>query len=82
MSTNAAEMRYLETASKLALYGLHQFHVKDGEEAHIILSVFAGGIVIFEKGILLNRFTWGAIIELSYKRSVFYIQGKNLKKLI
>jgi len=74
MSTNAAEMRYLETASKLALYGLHQFHVKDGEEAHIILSVFAGGIVIFEKGILLNRFTWGAIIELSYKRSVFYIQ--------
>jgi len=74
MKTSAAEMRYLETASKLALYGLHQFHVKDGEEAHIILSVFANGIVIFEKGILLNRFTWGAIIELSYKRSIFYIQ--------
>ena len=86
MKTASAEMRYLETASKLPLYGLHQFHVKDAEEAHIILSVFAGGVMVFEKGewlrsdfcqalgILLNRFTWGAIIELSYKRSIFYIQ--------
>ena len=50
MKTASAEMRYLETASKLPLYGLHQFHVKDAEEAHIILSVFAGGVMVFEKG--------------------------------
>jgi len=43
-------MRYLETASRLPLYGLHQFHVKDAEHTHIILSVYSGGIIIFEKG--------------------------------
>ena len=50
LKTSLAELKYLETASKLPLYGLHQFHVKDGEETHIILSVYSGGIMVFEKG--------------------------------
>ena len=89
LKSNIAELKYLETASKLSLYGQHQFHVKDAESTHIILSVYSGGITIFEKGmtyhcmthtmthnldIIINRFAWPAIIELSYKRSVFYIQ--------
>jgi len=74
LKTSLAELKYLETASKLPLYGLHQFHVKDGEETHIILSVYSGGIMVFEKGILLNRIAWPSILELSYKRSIFYVQ--------
>jgi erythrocyte membrane protein band 4.1 len=74
LKSNIAELKYLETASKLSLYGQHQFHVKDAESTHIILSVYSGGITIFEKDIIINRFAWPAIIELSYKRSVFYIQ--------
>ena len=104
LKTSLAELKYLETASKLPLYGLHQFHVKDGEETHIILSVYSGGIMVFEKGtliktwpglsgrdpvrrrnsqnqnfdqvkgIMLNRIAWPSILELSYKRSIFYVQ--------
>ena len=54
LKTSLAELKYLETASKLPLYGLHQFHVKDGEETHIILSVYSGGIMVFEKGTLID----------------------------
>ena len=54
LKTSLAELKYLETASKLPLYGLHQFHVKDGEETHIILSVYSGGIMVFEKGTLIK----------------------------
>jgi hypothetical protein len=74
LKTSLAELKYLETASKLPLYGLHQFHVKDGEETFIILSVYSGGIMVFEKGIMLNRIAWPSILELSYKRSIFYVQ--------
>ena len=54
LKTSLAELKYLETASKLPLYGLHQFHVKDGEETHIILSVYSGGIMVFEKGTMID----------------------------
>ena len=50
ISTATAEMKYLETSSKLPLYGLHQFHVRDAEKVHIILGVHHGGVFIFEKG--------------------------------
>ena len=63
LKTSLAELKYLETASKLPLYGLHQFHVKDGEETHIILSVYSGGIMVFEKGTLIK--TWPGLPGLS-----------------
>ena len=50
LSVPAAEMKYLETSSKLPLYGLHQFHVRDAEKVDIILAVHHGGVFIFEKG--------------------------------
>ena len=59
LKTSLAELKYLETASKLPLYGLHQFHVKDGEETHIILSVYSGGIMVFEKGKLIKMSNQG-----------------------
>ena len=62
LKTSLAELKYLETASKLPLYGLHQFHVKDGEETHIILSVYSGGIMVFEKGTLIK--TWPGLSGL------------------
>lgn len=30
--------------------------------------------MVFEKGIMLNRIAWPSILELSYKRSIFYVQ--------
>ena len=48
--TAQAEIRYLETSSQLAFYGLHQFHVRDAEKVDITLGVHHGGIFIFEKG--------------------------------
>jgi hypothetical protein len=72
--TAQAEIRYLETSSQLAFYGLHQFHVRDAEKVDITLGVHHGGIFIFEKGILLNRLAWPAIIELSYKRDLFFVK--------
>jgi len=50
IDSGSAEMKYLETSSKLALYGLHQFHVRDAEKVDIILGVHHGGVFIFEKG--------------------------------
>jgi len=64
----------LETASKLPLYGLHQFHVRDAENTDLVLACHFGGIYIMQNTILLNRFAWPTIIELSYKRDIFYVK--------
>ena len=71
LKTSLAELKYLETASKLPLYGLHQFHVKDGEETHIILSVYSGGIMVFEKGTLIDFVPGFLRIQPRVNRSMF-----------
>ena len=71
LKTSLAELKYLETASKLPLYGLHQFHVKDGEETHIILSVYSGGIMVFEKGTLIDFVPGFLGIQPRVSRSMF-----------
>lgn len=74
LKTSKAELKYLETASKLPLYGLHQFHVRDAENTDLVLACHFGGIYIMQNTILLNRFAWPTIIELSYKRDIFYVK--------
>ena len=74
--------------AKLTVFRLHQFHVRDAENTDLVLACHFGGIYIMQNSksnpfsivsiwflaILLNRFAWPTIIELSYKRDIFYVK--------
>lgn len=69
-----AELRYLENAKKLAMYGMDLHPAKDSEGVEILLGVCASGLVVYRDRLRINRFAWGKIQKISYKRNNFYIK--------
>ncbi|ESN98189.1 hypothetical protein HELRODRAFT_114027, partial [Helobdella robusta] len=69
-----SELRYLENAKKLAMYGMDLHQAKDSEGVEILLGVCASGLVVYRDRLRINRFAWGKIQKISYKRNNFYIK--------
>jgi hypothetical protein len=69
-----AELHYLENAKKLAMYGMDLHPAKDSEGVEILLGVCASGLLVYRDRLRINRFAWGKILKISYKRNNFYIK--------
>ncbi|XP_067109942.1 protein 4.1-like isoform X4 [Osmerus mordax] len=74
MTPAEAEMRFLENAKKLSMYGVDLHHAKDSEGVEIMLGVCASGLLIYRDRLRINRFAWPKVLKISYKRNNFYIK--------
>lgn len=69
-----AELNYLESAKRLALYGAELHKVTDSEDVPISLAVCHSGIAIYRDEMLMNRFPWAKITKLCYNKRLFTIR--------
>ncbi|KAL1115304.1 hypothetical protein AAG570_007335 [Ranatra chinensis] len=69
-----AELRYLENAKKLAMYGVDLHPAKDSEGVDIVLGVCSSGLLVYRDRLRINRFAWPKILKISYKRQNFYVK--------
>lgn len=69
-----AELRYLENAKKLAMYGVDLHQAKDSAGVDIMMGVCASGLLVYRDRLRINRFAWPKILKISYKRNNFYIK--------
>uniref|UniRef100_A0A8C4ZJ49 FERM domain-containing protein n=1 Tax=Gadus morhua TaxID=8049 RepID=A0A8C4ZJ49_GADMO len=74
MTPAEAEIRFLENAKKLSMYGVDLHHAKDSEGVEIMLGVCASGLLIYRDRLRINRFAWPKVLKISYKRNNFYIK--------
>ncbi|XP_041978945.1 tyrosine-protein phosphatase non-receptor type 4 isoform X2 [Aricia agestis] len=71
-----ADANFLEHAKRLDLYGVESHPAKDYNEKDILIGVTSIGIVVFQKDIRVNTFSWSKIIKISFKKKQFFIQLK------
>ncbi|XP_041989071.1 protein 4.1 homolog [Aricia agestis] len=69
-----AELRYLENAKRLPLYGADRHTVKDSDDVDICLAICAHGVSVMRDGMLMNRFPWAMILKISYNKRVFALR--------
>jgi hypothetical protein len=50
------------------------FFVQDSEGVEILLGVCASGLLVYRDRLRINRFAWGKVLKISYKRNNFYIK--------
>ncbi|XP_075985679.1 protein 4.1 homolog [Anticarsia gemmatalis] len=69
-----AELNYLESAKRLALYGAELHAVTDSEDVDISLAVSHSGIAVYRDGMLMNRFPWAKITKICYNKRLFTLR--------
>ncbi|XP_042196689.1 FERM domain-containing protein 7 [Callorhinchus milii] len=69
-----SDIRLLDTARKLEMYGIRLHPASDGEGTHINLAVLHMGILVFQGNTKINTFNWGKIRKLSFKKKHFLIK--------
>lgn len=74
LTSDEAELQYLENAKKLAMYGIDLHQAKEQSGLDIMIGVSASGLHIFRDRLRINRFAWPKILKISYKRNNFYIK--------
>ncbi|KER32073.1 hypothetical protein T265_01846 [Opisthorchis viverrini] len=74
MKPNQADIKYLETAKRLELYGVDLHPVRDTENVEIYLGVGFHGIVIYRDRLRIGRFAWPKVLRISYKKNNFYLK--------
>jgi len=47
---------------------------QDSEGVEILLGVCSSGLLVYRDRLRINRFAWGKILKISYKRNNFYIK--------
>ena len=53
-----ADHNMLEIARQLDMYGITLYPAKDGEGAALDLAVYHGGVLVFQRSIKINTFSW------------------------
>ena len=53
-----ADHNMLEIARQLDMYGITLYSAKGGEGAALDLAVYHGGILVFQRSIKINTFSW------------------------
>ncbi|CAL8073603.1 unnamed protein product [Calicophoron daubneyi] len=74
MKPNQADIKYLETAKRLELYGIDLHPCRDTEDVDIYLGVGFHGVVIYRDRLRIGRFAWPKILRISYKKNNFYLK--------
>lgn len=74
MKPNQADIKYLETAKRLELYGVDLHPVRDMENVDIYLGVGFHGIVIYRDRLRIGRFAWPKVLRISFKKNNFYLK--------
>ncbi|KAM3182402.1 hypothetical protein ACTXT7_012457 [Hymenolepis weldensis] len=74
MKPGQADIKYLETAKRLDLYGLDLHPARDMENVEIYIGVGYSGIVIYRDRVRIGRFAWPKVLRISYKKSYFYLK--------
>ncbi|XP_015789248.1 band 4.1-like protein 3 isoform X2 [Tetranychus urticae] len=69
-----AELHYLDTAKKLAMYGVELHPASDSSGVSIMIGVCASGLLVYKDRLKMNRFAWPKILKISYRRNNFYIK--------
>lgn len=80
-----ADLMFMESAKKLALYGvdLHKTkELRDGKESgarDVLVGVSAAGLYIYDDRVRMDTFKWPRIIKISYKRNIFHVKVRSLE---
>ncbi|CAH8580590.1 unnamed protein product [Schistosoma turkestanicum] len=74
MKPNEADVKYLETAKRLELYGVDLHPAKDTENVDIYIGVGFHGVVIYRDRLRIGRFAWPKVLRISYKKNNFYLK--------
>ncbi|XP_074593956.1 uncharacterized protein LOC141849499 isoform X4 [Brevipalpus obovatus] len=69
-----SELHYLDTAKKLAMYGVELFPASDSSGVDIMIGVCASGLSVYKDRLKMNRFAWPKILKISYRRNSFYVK--------
>ncbi len=69
-----ADLNFLETARRCELYGIKMTLAKDHEGVPLNLAVAHMGIIVYQKFIRINTFSWAKIRKLSFKRRKFLVK--------
>ncbi|GAV06761.1 hypothetical protein RvY_16694-2 [Ramazzottius varieornatus] len=79
MPPTEADLRYLESAKRLAFYGVDLHKAKDSENSDIKVGVSASGVQVYRENLRVNRFAWPKVLKISYRRNNFYIKIRPLE---
>nr|VZI12786.1 unnamed protein product [Spirometra erinaceieuropaei] len=74
MKPAQSDMKYLETAKRLELYGLDLHPARDLENVEIYIGVGFSGVVIYRDRIRIGRFAWPKVLRISYKKENFFLK--------
>ncbi|CAH8875697.1 unnamed protein product [Trichobilharzia szidati] len=74
MKPNQADIKYLETAKRLELYGVDLHPARDTENVEIYIGVGFHGVVIYRDRLRIGRFAWPKVLRISYKKNNFYLK--------
>nr|CDS19387.1 protein 4.1 [Echinococcus granulosus] len=74
MRPGQADIKYLETAKRLDLYGLDLHPARDMENVEIYIGVGYSGIVVYRDRVRIGRFAWPKVLRISYKKNYFYLK--------
>jgi len=74
LSPSQAESQAIKKAQKLDLYGVEIHHAKDNEEKDLDVGVTSSGMIFFQNGSKVRQFKWSAIVKISFKRKLFFVQ--------
>ena len=74
LTSEEADLQYLENAKKLAMYGTDLHPAKEQSGLDIMIGVSSSGLHVFRDRLCINRFAWPKILKISYKRNNFYIK--------
>uniref|UniRef100_A0A0N5A9N7 FERM domain-containing protein n=1 Tax=Syphacia muris TaxID=451379 RepID=A0A0N5A9N7_9BILA len=79
-----AETCFLDTAKRLALYGIEFFAAKSSKGYPVRIGISAHGIDIYREQIRLHRFLWQNIVKIAFHWNVFEIKlrhGESFKNI-
>ncbi|XP_048400756.1 FERM domain-containing protein 7 [Stegostoma tigrinum] len=74
LTSATSDIRLLDTARKLEMYGVRLHPANDGEGTQINLAVLHMGILVFQGKTKINTFNWAKIRKLSFKKKHFFIK--------
>ncbi|GCC36409.1 hypothetical protein chiPu_0014903 [Chiloscyllium punctatum] len=74
LTSATSDLRLLDTARKLEMYGVRLHPANDGEGTQINLAVLHMGILVFQGKTKINTFNWAKIRKLSFKKKHFFIK--------
>lgn len=74
MTPEEADLYFLQTAKRMALYGMDMTEVKDSKGYKLMVGVAASGLYLYDGRLRLETFKWHRMLKMSYKAESFLIK--------